>query len=82
MSFEITICFTFCPHPPTDISIPNSDPLKQTRIFGTTAKEETSFSIIGKKRNLDLECISEFERDKWVDALECLMRYRTAHQIA
>lgn len=40
------------------------------------AKEECAWAILGRDRTVDLESLSEAEREKWIHALEMLVAYR------
>ena len=40
------------------------------------AKEECAWAIIGRDRTVDLESLSESEREKWIHAIEMLVAYR------
>jgi len=58
--------------------------LQRTTLMGRkpVAKEECSFAVIGRERTVDLECLSNEERDKWVHALETLVEYKRAMKLA
>lgn len=56
--------------------------LKRQRFGKYLAEEKHCFSIQGRERTIDLECSSEKDREKWVQAVEVLIAYKKGLQSA
>eukprot|EP00461_Guttulinopsis_vulgaris_P003805 UN03806 len=54
-----------------------TDQLKRQRFGKYLAEEKHCFSIQARDRTLDLEASNEKERQRWVDAIQQLIRYKT-----
>jgi hypothetical protein len=57
-----------------------TEQLQRKRFGQYLAKEECAFTIFARDRSLDLECNTEKEREKWIDAIEQLIAYRKSLQ--
>lgn len=52
-------------------------PQLERKSFGKfLAKEECAWAILGRDRTVDLESLTEADREKWIEALEMLVAYR------
>lgn len=60
------------------VDIGRCTPTLRRKRFGGKyyAKEECAFAVVGRKRTVDLEAESEELRDKWVEALLALKKWR------
>jgi len=53
--------------------------LQRTNLFGKDmTQDEKVFAVVIQTRTLDFEAGDEYERNKWVSALEALIKYKTA----
>ena len=58
-----------------------TDALKKRSLVRKAPDPDKCFTVLGTKRNVDLECRSTLERDNWVKGLRGLIVHRRENRI-